>query len=91
MSLRLTCLWQAELRFVGLALGSDQGSHTSYAPAASGGWGGIRTLVDLLDLTRFPSERIRPLCHPSIYARRDSAWNGQRRKRGVRFLAKTGS
>jgi hypothetical protein len=30
----------------------------------SGGWGGIRTLGALLH-TRFPSVRIRPLCHPS--------------------------
>jgi len=29
-----------------------------------GGWGGIRTLGALLH-TRFPSVRIRPLCHPS--------------------------
>ena len=30
----------------------------------NGGWGGIRTLGALLH-TRFPSVRIRPLCHPS--------------------------
>ena len=37
-------------------------------PAAVGGWGGIRTLGALLH-TRFPSVRIRPLCHPSLRIR----------------------
>jgi len=34
----------------------------------NGGWGGIRTLGALLH-TRFPSVRIRPLCHPSLRIR----------------------
>ena len=37
-------------------------------PWQSGGWGGIRTLGALLH-TRFPSVRIRPLCHPSLRIR----------------------
>ena len=37
-------------------------------PWQSGGWGGIRTLGALLH-TRFPSVRIRPLCHPSLRVR----------------------
>jgi hypothetical protein len=56
------------LRFGCLAaLGSNCVLHPCQSfklPAAGGGWGGIRTLGALLH-TRFPSVRIRPLCHPS--------------------------